>query len=72
MAEPCPAGIWLSRRLRGRCRALRWDAGRRLYRCGLVEAPRRWLPLLPAALAAWLARRWIAAQRGCDSNLAAG
>ncbi len=70
MAEPCPAGMLVSRRRRGRCRALRWDGARRIYRCGLVEAPQRWLPLLPAPMARWLARRWIAAQQGCDSDLA--
>jgi hypothetical protein len=64
---PCPAGIWVSRRRHGRCRALLWDGG--AYRCGLLAAPRRFLPLLPAAWTRRLAARWIAAGRGCDAEL---
>jgi hypothetical protein len=57
MAEPCPLGALISLRRRGACKALRWDEGR--YRCGAA----RWPGLLGA-----LARRWIAAGRGCDSD----
>ncbi|WP_290877489.1 hypothetical protein, partial [Aquabacterium sp.] len=36
LAEPCPVGVLVSRRLTGACKALRWsDAGRR-YSCGLL------------------------------------
>jgi hypothetical protein len=64
---PCPAGIWVSGRRRGRCRALRWEGG--AYRCGLLAAPRRFLPGLPPAWTRRLVRRWIAAGRGCDAEL---
>jgi len=69
-AEPCPAGALLSRRRQGACVALRWDEDGAVYRCGLLVAPRELLPWLPAAAVpglARLARRWIAAGRGCDS-----
>jgi hypothetical protein len=39
------------------------------YVCGVLDDPRHWLPLLPSAAARWLARRWIAAGKGCDCNL---
>lgn len=68
-SEPCPVGILVSRRLRGACAALRWDESARRYRCGVVEEPRRWLPVLPAAWARRLALRWIAAGQGCDSHV---
>jgi hypothetical protein len=45
-------------RRRGACNALRWDGSSGRYRCGLVA-----LPLLGA-----LARRWISAGKGCDSD----
>jgi hypothetical protein len=67
-AEPCPLGVWLSRRRRGACVALSWQAGDGLYRCGALAEPARWLPWLPAALARRLVRRWIAAARGCDAD----
>lgn len=66
---PCPAGIVVSRRWQGRCRALRWDGGR--YRCGLLSAPGRFVRLLPATWVRALAARWIAAGRGCDASLRA-
>jgi hypothetical protein len=59
LAEPCPVGIVVSARVRGPCRALRWDEPTRRYRCGLVTAPR---------VLVRLAARWIAAGRGCDSS----
>jgi hypothetical protein len=58
--EPCPLGALVSWRRRGACVALRWDAPAQRYRCGLVAERRPWL--------AALARRWIAAGRGCDSD----
>jgi Fe-S-cluster-containing hydrogenase component 2 len=60
LAEPCPLGALVSRRLSGACAALRWDGAGRHYRCGLVSQGRSWLSAL--------ARRWIAAGRGCDSD----
>lgn len=70
-AEPCPAGLLVFRRRHGPCGALEWDDGARRYRCGLADAPEKYLGWLPR-LAAPLARRWlhrmIAAGRGCDSD----
>lgn len=60
LAEPCPAGVLVSRRRDGACVALRWDAAARAYRCGLVTGA-------PGPLAA-LARRWISAGSGCDAD----
>ena len=59
----------LSRKRQGACHALLWDATAARYHCGVVAQPQRWLPWLPAALARRLALRWIAAARGCDSDL---
>lgn len=70
-AEPCPLGQWLSRRRRGACVAPTWRDADRRYACGLLDDPQRWLPALPAAWARALARRWIAAGRGCDSDFEA-
>jgi hypothetical protein len=70
-AQPCPLGIALSRRRRGACAALRWDVPEQRYRCGVLAEPLRWIPWLPGALTRRLARRWIAAARGCDSDLQA-
>ena len=58
LSEPCPVGMLVSRRRRGACTALRWEAGPAQYRCGLAMRP--WL--------AALAKRWIAAGLGCDSD----
>ncbi|MBK9361919.1 MAG: hypothetical protein IPM99_12645 [Rubrivivax sp.] len=74
-AQPCPLGQWLSRRRHGECRVLGWDVATQRYRCGQLEDPQRWLRWLrwlPAPLARGLARRWIAAGRGCDSDYEAG
>jgi hypothetical protein len=61
--EPCPLGVLLSRRRRGACVAVSWQAASRQYRCGALNAPAalRW--------SAPLVRRWIAAGQGCDSSL---
>ncbi len=59
LSEPCPLGVLVSRRRHGACTALQWDAPQRRYRCGLAAGR--------SPLAA-LARRWIAAGRGCDSD----
>ncbi len=71
-AEPCPIGVLVSGRRTGACAALAWNAEHGLYRCGLVASPReqlRWLPAPLAPLLSSLARRWISAASGCDSNL---
>ena len=71
-AAPCPLGVWLSRSWHGACAALQWDEARRQYRCGAIAQPGRWLPWLPARWGEALARRWVAAARGCDSDLLPG
>ena len=68
---PCPLGIWLSKRRHGRCAALKWDDRLGRYGCEAATAPKRWFPALPESLARGLALRWIAAGRGCDSDLLA-
>jgi hypothetical protein len=70
-AEPCPLGQWLSRRRHGACAALHWSDDLARYHCGVLDAPSRWLPLLPAPMARGLTRRWIAAGKGCDCSLEA-
>lgn len=72
--QPCPLGMLVSRRRHGACVALRWQDAGRHYRCGLLAAPGHHLPAGArwlAPLLARLARRWIAAGRGCDSDLQA-
>ncbi len=64
LAEPCPVGMVVSGRIRGACRALRWNDSTQRYRCGLMSPSR---PLLSR-----LAARWIAAGRGCDSSAEVG
>ncbi|MBU6257556.1 MAG: hypothetical protein KGL18_12265 [Burkholderiales bacterium] len=71
-AAPCPLGMFASRRRHGRCAALTWDESGARHRCGVVVDPGRWLPWLPRPWARHLARRWIAAGSGCDSDLIAG
>lgn len=63
LAEPCPAGMVVSRRRTGACAALRWEEGARRYVCGLLMGRRPWV--------ARLMRRWIAAGQGCDATLRA-
>ena len=74
MAEPCPAGVLVTGRRKGACRALQWSDPDGRYLCGLVSDPGRvlrWLPRRLAPLASHLARRWIASATGCDANLVA-
>jgi hypothetical protein len=71
-AEPCPLGVVLTRRWRGRCAALQWDEPGRRHRCGALAEPRRHLRLLrwlPLPVLQRVVRRWIAAGAGCDSSL---
>lgn len=80
LVEPCPLGMVLSRKRRGRCAALQWagktdEAGGGRYVCGMLAAPLAvlgWRGRLARALApgiARLARRWISAGRGCDASI---
>ncbi len=64
IAEPCPVGIVVSLRRRGRCKALRWSAEDSRYVCGVLTSTR--LPVLKR-----LITRWIAAGVGCDCDLEA-
>lgn len=68
-AEPCPLGMWLSRRRSGACSALQWDEPQARYLCGALARPGRWLPWLPARWARALVQRWIASAKGCDAGL---
>lgn len=75
LAEPCPAGVVVSRRRHGRCNALEWADDEQRYRCGLVRDPAAHLPRSLSVLAPWfgrLARRMIAAGKGCDSDAQVG
>jgi hypothetical protein len=81
---PCPLGVLLSLRLRGRCRMLRWNAEAGRYHCGALAptaAPAADRPTARSASAhrsparlliglrtRWV-RRWIAAGEGCDCTL---
>ena len=65
LLEPCPLGMLLSRRRRGACVALRWDDAQSRYLCGALSEP---ASVLGAHWLAPLARRWIAADIGCDAR----
>ena len=70
LVEPCPIGMLVSRRRRGRCDALVWSGAERRYLCGMLTEGERHT----GRLGRWMqgpVRRWIAAGRGCDSNLQA-
>lgn len=72
LAEPCPLGIWVSRRRTGACVALRWHAAEARYLCGMVADPAQVLGWRSTWALRWvqrLARRWIAAGTGCDAEL---
>lgn len=75
LVEPCPLGMLVSRRRRGACRALRWREAEYRYVCGMLAEPLAvlgWRGRLARALEPALrrlARRWIAAGRGCDATL---
>ena len=80
LAEPCPVGVLLSRKRHGACDALAWNDALQMYRCQAVDAPvqaiahalprsLRLLALPLGALLSGMARRWIAAGKGCDSSL---
>ena len=75
-AEPCPAGVIVSGRRHGACKALLWrdaapDQPAR-YLCGLLVDPGRYTGLRSAWLKRWLvavASRSISAGSGCDATL---
>ena len=80
LLEPCPLGVLLSGRRHGACVAVQWAAEIGQYRCSVVSDPvevlkTRWPTplhgLIPWAsvVLARLAKRWIAAGHGCDSDL---
>lgn len=85
LVAPCPLGVVLSGRRTGACDALRWEANPPpvpggVYRCGAISQPAQVLsPALPKVLntaipvLAWglgrLAKRWVAAGKGCDSSV---
>lgn len=73
-AELCPLGRAMFRKSRGPCPALVWRAADKRHVCGLATAPNDHLSRLPRFLAPLfvrLARRWIAAGIGCDSDVSA-
>ena len=73
--EPCPVAQLFLRQRHGPCRALLWQEVPQRYACGMMLAPRRFLPWLPRWLAARAGRffaRRIAAGCGCDADLEVG
>lgn len=71
-AEPCPLGVMVSGRRRGRCRALGWSEAAGLYRCRMISRPQAlwtWLPGWAVPLVSRLARRWVAAATACDAEI---
>ncbi len=71
---PCPLGVLVSGRRHGACDALRWQVDTQRYGCAMASDPAAVWPRLPLALRApmmLLAKRWIAAGAGCDSDLEA-
>ncbi len=79
LAEPCPAGMLISRKRRGACNALVWseasDTAPARYQCGLIlratgpDGPNwRAGPLWRRVWLAWV-RRLISAGSGCDASL---
>jgi hypothetical protein len=78
--EPCPIGIFLTRKRSGACAAVRWEDSFGQYRCGAVVAPRvvllqalpkgaRWLAPVLTPLLKRMGLRWISAGSVCDSHL---
>ena len=70
--QPCPLGVLVSGgRREGACDALRWDDTARRYLCAMVSDPQAVWPRMPSVLdrgLRGLARRWIAAGKGCDCH----
>ena len=71
LVEPCPVGMLVSRRRKGRCDALVWSDTAARYHCGLLTAPEDFIrPVVLARGVGRIAKRLIAAGQGCDSDLA--
>ena len=71
LAQPCPLGMWVSRRRQGACVALRFSEAQGRYLCGMVADPGEVTGWRSATLNRWvqsLARRWIAVGAGCDAD----
>jgi len=71
-AQPCPLSRILLGHRAGSCPALLWRESPGRYVCGMATEPGRFVRWLPAALEVFAARRcarWIAAGRGCDSDI---
>jgi hypothetical protein len=67
--EPCPVGMLWSRRMKGACTLLRWNAHGNRYRCALLSGVASTdAGLLRRLLARYLGRL-IGAGVGCDSTL---
>lgn len=68
-AEPCPVAHIFLFQMKGKCRALLWQAGSSRYVCGMAVCPDRYVPLIPHALrgraGSFFASR-IASGTGCD------
>ncbi len=70
-SEPCPVGMLVSRRRRGRCSALVWQDDAARYVCGLITEPARFSraqsPIVNRLVRA-AAARFIASGIGCDAS----
>ncbi|MFT3857398.1 MAG: hypothetical protein QM742_07855 [Aquabacterium sp.] len=74
LAEPCPVGVLVTRRLKGACKALVWSDRAGRYHCGLLarSAPAPGtggLRLRAHQVWLWWVRRMISAGSGCDASL---
>ena len=72
MSEPCPVGMLVSKRTQGACKALEFSEREGRYSCSLVSDPTRRLPRMlhwSAPLVSRFVSRFIAAGRGCDSDV---
>lgn len=76
LAEPCPVGVLVSRRLKGACKALVWSDQARRYHCGLLmvqateagEPAAWWRGVARRVWQRWV-RRMISAGSGCDASM---
>ena len=75
LAEPCPVGVLVSRRLKGACKMLHWSDEHARYLCGLLGAGDL-VQSRPNSLLRRLWRRWakrvIASGVGCDADIELG
>ena len=71
-AEPCPLSLALLWPHQQPCRALEWNENKQRYYCGMVIKPAQYLRFLPDWANRWsikIAKRWIAADQRCDSDV---